>query len=497
MWGARGPSYGSTSSTIPRDVAAAVVNRAPVERPWFVDATFGPHRQRCICDACWRRKVPVGCRSRADVDRIVRYMEANPTSTSFPEWGRERLLACGMRVARQATPQTSSAVAAVPPEGGTPDQVGCEARPTAAVKSVSANTASFDLEAAMGMWEASDVGQPTIASLTPRGFGRLRARGRTTRMAEQVMRCLDPLAELMKAGGETSPLLVGPWFRHVYGARVRPVGIRSINDRLHVERVDQSVQADGDDWPQEPPVPSGPGPKADHDGYQGDALVAVIVESQAEILHVSLRLLVRCVNYMAYRPRNAGTALLLRTKCSQFAKEMNMSPEALSVVIHGTIVSAMVIPEVETRAWRTMSGGMGDLVVAWGERLRAGLLRERSWWWRIAGTFSSGLSRVGLGMTAVISAWLYVPWLTIGNALLQGAGSLLDTVLDFVGFWPHIPGAEFLVGLLHWASYHLGVLLAAFPTWILWACMVSMIPPLVLLLWWYLRREPRLALPPV
>jgi hypothetical protein len=174
-------------------------------------------------------------------------------------------------------------------------------------------------------------------------------------------------------GGKTSASLARDVLEHLFGEGVEPVWHGQVR-----------VKGDGEEG-----------------SY--DNFVAVKLTGGADELLVSLRLVVRLLNYMAYRPRSQGSLLLLRAKAMQYAKEIGLSSEQLSLVIHGSVAAAMLVPAVETRSTRAMEGG-SEQIVAWSERLTGGILREavdgRLTWW--------GLLRLSLW-------WL---WILAGICLL-------------------------------------------------------------------------------
>jgi hypothetical protein len=318
---------------------------------------------------------------------------------------------------------------------------------------VASGASTTKAEVTVDRWENA-VGGDATASLQPKGLGRLRARGKVTHEAEKIMGLLDEVATAIEDGGKTSPRHVGRWFRHLYAQRVRPVGIRSIISRSG---------RDGDEV-------AGADPAGKEKVAPEDALVAVTVEEQADVLLVSLRLLSRLVNYMAFRPRNAGTPLLLRTKAAQYSKEMDLEPEQLSCVIHGCIAVAMTIPEIELRSMRAISGRAADLISGWSERLRLGILRDQTVWERLVGTASKWSARVFFGGCAVfagVKSGLF-------SSVLFGLTTFGHWVQTVVWLRWHVSLIEIATVLLYgltvplWLGGLLGVLTVVPAVWILW-----------------------------
>jgi hypothetical protein len=137
----------------------------------------------------------------------------------------------------------------------------------------------------------------------------------------------------------------------------------------------------------------------------------------AEGLQVSFGLLARLFNFMAFKERHKKTFTNLGAMARHYAKDMGMAPEHLALVLHNTIVVAAAVPERERRALSRLAGLEGDRMVAWGERLRTGLLYERgsSYW---IPTMASYMGLVGgaswvLYRLAGLVDWSFIPWGTL------------------------------------------------------------------------------------
>lgn len=293
-------------------------------------------------------------------------------------------------------------------------------------------------------------GSPTARASTALETVRLRNRGRLTRRAQtQLDRRLELLGDIVLSGGKTSSRSVAGWFGEVFGESVRPVGLRAM------KQAGADGIAVGDEGDKPKPAPS-------------DVMVSVRVMGQAEELLVSLDLVSMLVNYMAYRPRHVGTLALLRVKALAFAKKLELNTRYLSLVLHGSVVVAMLVPEAEERAFDAMEGAAGEKIIGWSERLNSGLLRDRSLWHAVQEWMVWGANR----LTWAVSGWL---------------------VLEHYGFWAWVSATW--AKLLSWAGVGLP---AIHVSWMVYLGLsLSILVPLVggLALW--LRPRARLTLPRV
>lgn len=78
-------------------------------------------------------------------------------------------------------------------------------------------------------------------------------------------------------------------------------------------------------------------------------------------LAVSLRIYTRLFAYCAYRPRTQELLSSLRSRCIQYGKEMDASPEYVALVTPGTISLAMQVLPFERSAWATLGGVQGHV----------------------------------------------------------------------------------------------------------------------------------------
>jgi len=230
------------------------------------------------------------------------------------------------------------------------------------------------------------VGSIESLGSTPRAEdfikSRFRKRGRWTwAVQSQLNRRLEALGDAVKDGGKTSPSSVAQWFEQVFGSEVKPVGVRAVK----MSNVD-GVSVDKDGVKSVVPAPV-------------DVLVSVRVVGEAEELLVSLDLVAMLVNYMAFRPRHRGTLALLRVKALAFAKKLELNQRYMSVVIHGSVVLGMLVPQSEVDSFGAMEGAAGEAIIGWSERLNRGLLRDRSLLHRLQEWVVWGANRAVWGLT--------------------------------------------------------------------------------------------------
>jgi hypothetical protein len=208
---------------------------------------------------------------------------------------------------------------------------------------------------------AAIVGEELLRPLRaefPRGRDRLRLRGTATR------RAFDYLAELgisdhwMEGTVEQpSPFSLSGWVNRIWGGQAK----------VHTARlVGKEEGNEESDW--------------------SDVVLGVSLGLGLEVLQVSARMIARLVNYMAVRPRDAGTGLLIRAKTAQYAKELHLPAEYVSFVIHDTITLGFVVPVAEGRHLRIIGRG-GSELVAWSEQVKSGVLikgeSRLAWAWRL------------------------------------------------------------------------------------------------------------------
>jgi len=209
------------------------------------------------------------------------------------------------------------------------------------------------------------------------GSGRLRPRGRDINDAWRVLvgeLAADRSGMVLGVVGQTSAANLSDWFKGVYGDSAKLRAVR----RVRVGQPGDDNNFVVNDWIQDP---KGPKPELDY-----DFVAEVAVSGGADVLRVSLRLLARLVVFMTARPRTSGALLMLRAKAAQYAKEISMSPEQLSWVIHGSVALAMVVGVAEKSMLGALQG-VGLEIVDWSERFASGTLstwqrpRWVEWWW--------------------------------------------------------------------------------------------------------------------
>jgi len=166
-----------------------------------------------------------------------------------------------------------------------------------------------------------------------------------------------------------------------------------------------------------------------------DFIAKVTVGEWADVLRVSIRLLARLVGFMAFRPRDKGSLLLLRAKAAQYSKEIEMSPEQLAWVIHGSVALAFLSCGDEARAINAMDNSVGESVVYWSERLRAGVLRDGGLRYRL-------MQAAGIALTVGVVGY-YVPV----AAILGWLAKTLYPVAPYLS-WVKIPVVLAVIGSL-------------------------------------------------
>lgn len=223
----------------------------------------------------------------------------------------------------------------------------------------------------------------------PDGGARLRPRGQVLNEAADYFwrylvgdRDRDLPVQLMGVVDQTSARHMTDWFRDLFWGRAKLVAIRRV--RVHEDAEQGTPGLEEGDWK-----------------YDYTALVSV--GGARDKLRVSLRLLARMVNFMAFRPRDTTTLAYLRSRAAQMAKEFGLSPEQLSWVIHGTVVCATMANNREVVSLRALEGQHGDEVVDWSARTSAGVLREGgAYYW---------VHLVLLLMVILIGVYYWVPFM--------------------------------------------------------------------------------------
>jgi hypothetical protein len=234
---------------------------------------------------------------------------------------------------------------------------------------------------------------------------RLRRRGRETNELFRML--VGDLATLNDTSGLvdwTSPFALGTWFRSVFGDEARLRAVMRVGARgAGWANYDEPRDDVGDPNPIDPARGSG--------GI--DWLATVTLRGSTEPLQISIRLVSRLINWMAYRPRDRGTLLALRARSVGYAKELEMPAERLTWVIHGSLVVAFILSDVESRTYRLLGQRSGERVVPWSQRVLEGVLRDGGLRWVLH-------TLLGVGCFAVLPL-SFVPhwvWTTIGQAMV-------------------------------------------------------------------------------
>lgn len=281
---------------------------------------------------------------------------------------------------------------------------------------------------------------------------RLRPRGKLTRQAEASLSGL--LADFCKDGGKTSPASVGGWFRYTFGRQARLIGLKLVCGMADAD----AAPSEGEDGKSKP----------EPEGKTTDVLASVAVKGRAEVLQVSIALVCRLVNYMAYRPRHTGTPLLLRTKAAQYSKELGFGAEHLAVVIHGSIVLAMIVPEPERRSWKSLNSSAGERIISWSERLTEGLLADRTFSLKVLewmGWSTRWATWVGVPLFVVAKLGAFT-WLgyQLSLALVRFIVWLLGFGIDLVEWWASLVLPGWLLPLV--IAVPLVLLVGSMATWL-------------------------------
>lgn len=264
---------------------------------------------------------------------------------------------------------------------------------------------------------SKSVQVPSEVPESPRGGDRVRRRGAATNAASNILeRSLEELVDSTIAGGKTSRSVV-TILRTLFGAELKVHALRGVS------RADDGAEQGSDN--------------AEPVGNRGfkyptiDVWAMVSVEPEADTLLVSLDLVCRMVNYMAFRPRDVSTPRLLAVKARQYAKEIGLTAVQLSMVIHGSVALAMLVPRREYAAINSLGGRSGALMVRWSERLRSGLLR------------GEGYVTMTLRKVAQHVRWIPVV-LAAGAGLWLAAPTLWAYAQTMAWVWWHIQLAEAL-----------------------------------------------------
>jgi len=237
--------------------------------------------------------------------------------------------------------------------------------------------------------------------------GRLRPRGRDINDAWRVLvgeLAADRSGMVYGVVGQTSAENLSDWFKGIYGDLAK---LRTVR-RVRVGRPGDDMGYVIGDWEMEP---KGPKPELDY-----DFVAEVSVRGGADVLRVSLRLLARLVVFIAARPRTSGALLMLRAKAAQYAKEISMSPEQLSWVIHGSVALAMVVCSAEKAMFGALQGVSQDMV-DWSERFASGTVsvwrrpRWVEWWWYLS-MWLCWLWAL-FALVLAVGHWVILPWLFI------------------------------------------------------------------------------------
>lgn len=177
---------------------------------------------------------------------------------------------------------------------------------------------------------------------------RQRKRSRDTkRIASLVTQMMTPgsIAAVESAGERDTSQNVKTWVKEVTRGAAKV-------DSLH--RVDITAKE---------------GPRVE---YLMDLSVASTRKAGPVHLRVGLSLLAKLCVYFAFRPRDSESYLNARAKASQYAKELEYSPELLLAVLHDTVAMAVanVGPEMQVREARDALGM--ERVLRWSDQARAG-----------------------------------------------------------------------------------------------------------------------------
>lgn len=175
------------------------------------------------------------------------------------------------------------------------------------------------------------------------GF-RLRRRGY---MTYQVQRAVENSVAPFSVGGQTSHWAVSNWLQMVNaipGAKL-----------AGGERVEY-------------PVREGQDPSTDW--------VLNVVLGGAP-MKVSLSALSQLHTYAVFRERTLDLIPALRTRFSQYAKEMRMPVDVRGLLISGTVALAMQVMPQETIAWDTLAGDAGRNTDEFGADFRTGTVPNK------------------------------------------------------------------------------------------------------------------------
>lgn len=112
------------------------------------------------------------------------------------------------------------------------------------------------------------------------------------------------------------------------------------------------------------------------DGSSGhDCFVVVRIDRKLP-LKVSCSLLAKLQVWGAHRPRDKSSLLAMRSRASEYAKEIGLPLDYLAEVLPATLVLALMVTEPERRSMEYLQGAEGELVVDWSRKLKEGELRK-------------------------------------------------------------------------------------------------------------------------
>jgi hypothetical protein len=214
-----------------------------------------------------------------------------------------------------------------------------------------------------GVSETSSVSAETNGGYEKGGkdllgkYSRLRVRGVHTR------ECWASLVSMTEgrlgkgSGGRTSFSSLSGWMETMYGPEVKLTGVQ----RVEV----------GDSTDLEESVSDPVGAFWKNSRRRFDYIGRVTIRESCEVLTVSLSLLARLSCYMAFRPRDEGTLLLLRAKCDQYARALGLPHELLCQVLPGTVAVGMMVQAAELDSLSVL-GEVGQDILALSEAAGSG-----------------------------------------------------------------------------------------------------------------------------
>jgi len=112
------------------------------------------------------------------------------------------------------------------------------------------------------------------------------------------------------------------------------------------------------------------------DGGDGHDCFAIVSVVNGPLLKISCSLLAKLQVWGAHRPRDKSSLLAMRSRASEYSKEIGLPMDYLAEVLPTTLVLALMVTEPERRSMKYLTGAEGEAVVDWSARLRDGTLAK-------------------------------------------------------------------------------------------------------------------------